>query len=383
MRVTGVDGLRGAATVMIAVGHAWFLGGMAHLDEGGPLPSVIAATWVAVDIFFVLSAVILLAPVAAGEPFGRARDFYRRRVARLVPLYVAVLLLTMAVSPWLGSTAPRPPSADGWGVLTAHLLFVHNAFYAGDQGVVGFGTDTVVWTLGVEMGFYLVLPLLAGWWVRHPWLGLAAGLGVAQGWGALVHAVPGHAQQQVLLETPSYAGHFAAGMTLAVVLFSPRYRELAEVLRPLAGPMKALGLSWLLVFMVEIGGRGLTGQARDFEHVLGTLPALPGIVLLVAGAALAPSRLLDGRVARYLADTSYAVYLLHLIAITAAVKLGLSGPGENLPFLLLLAGPVAGTFLVASVVHRHVEVPARRWVNGLRRPSPSLQAAFLTPEVTR
>ncbi len=375
MRVSGVDGLRGLATVMVAVGHAWFLGGMAHLDEGGPLPSLIAATWIGVDLFFVLSALVLLAPYAAGKPFGRARDFYRRRVARLVPLYLVALVLAMILAAWLQPATPVPPSPSGWSLLGAHLLFVQNAFYAGAEHGVGFGTNSVVWTLGVEAAFYAVLPLIAAWWVRHPFLGLALGLGIARTWSGLVHAAPLTAQQQLLLQLPSYAAHFAVGLTLAVVLFHPRYAGAVEVVRPLAGPLKVLGAGWLLAFMVGIGGRGLAGDGQPLEHVLGTLPVLPGLALLVAGAALAPSRLLDGRVARFLADTSYPVYLLHLMAIEVAVQLGIHGPGENVPFVVLLAGPVAATFAVAWWVHHSFEQPARRWINGYR-PSRALEVSL-------
>jgi peptidoglycan/LPS O-acetylase OafA/YrhL len=377
----GLDGLRGIATVMIAVGHAWFLGGMADLDHLGPLQSLVSGSWIAVDMFFILSAVILLAPVAAGRDFGRARDFYQRRVARIVPLYLLALFVSMLLVRYLRSGAPLPPSPKGLLLLLAHLLFVHDAAY-GSSSTVGFGVDTPMWTLGVEMSFYLVLPWIARWWVRHPFVGLALGLLVTRVWSSVVLGAPLGAQQHLLLELPSYAGDFAAGMTLAVVLFHPRFHRVAAAARTASGPLKVAGTVWLLGFMLGAGHRGLAGDGHPYEHIFGTLPALPGLLMLYAGAVMGRSRVLDGRLARYLADSSYSVYLMHLPLIEIAVHLGAHADGADWPLLVLLTGPVLFAFLVARFVFRRVEVPARAWVNSLGRTPASSPQGHLVPALT-
>jgi peptidoglycan/LPS O-acetylase OafA/YrhL len=377
MRVPGVDGLRGIAALAVAVGHAWYLGGSGPVDDSW-VRAVISETSLAVDVFFVISGVIMLSPLASGGPAVRARAFYQRRIARLMPLYLLVLCLAMIIEQWTGPVAPVPTSLEGLKLLVAHLFFLQNATFGGHEAYAGFGVASPVWTLSVEAGFYLVFPFLASWWIRHPWLGLLAGVSLAKGWhwvglnaGSLladVGAAPqagelGGIQRRLLLETPTYAGHFAVGMTLAVLLYHHRYERLRAGLRERSRFCLFLGGTWILAFMAVRGDRSLHGHAGPFEHNVGTLPVLPAIALVVLGAALVPTRALDGRVARFLADGSYSMYLLHLPAIEIAVRLGVHSSGVNWPFAVLLLGPVAGAVAISPVIKRFVEDPARRWIN--------------------
>ena len=52
---------------------------------------------------------------------------------------------------------------------------------------LGFGVVPPVWTLSVEVGFYVVLPFVAAWYFRHPLGGLAASAAIVLSWTALAH----------------------------------------------------------------------------------------------------------------------------------------------------------------------------------------------------
>ena len=74
-------------------------------------------------------------------------------------------------------------------------------------------------------------------------------------------------------------------------------------------------------------------------------------------------RVLDGRVGRFAGDTSYALYLLHLMVIEWLVlHVHVASRGSLQELLLLLAG-VACTYPAAAVTYRYVEVPLRRKIN--------------------
>ena len=72
----------------------------------------------------------------------------------------------------LGRPTAGLPPRDALAVLY-HLLFLHNEVsIAFDAYYPGFGVNPAVWTLSVEIVFYLLLPLVATRYRRHPFIGL-------------------------------------------------------------------------------------------------------------------------------------------------------------------------------------------------------------------
>ena len=122
--------MRGIAALMVFADHVQIPGNPAAtlgLDAG-------------VLIFFALSGYLLYAPFAAARDAGESIDLWVyaiRRAARLLPaFYVASVLISAIWYPWL--------LTDPVGLLL--------------------GTRTpivVVWTLQLEVGFYVLLPFLA------------------------------------------------------------------------------------------------------------------------------------------------------------------------------------------------------------------------------
>src|SRR5438093_9968460 len=106
----------------------------------------------------------------------------------------------------------------------------------------------MIWTLSIEIIFYAVLPLVAAWWYRRPFLGLGLAFAGAKGWqyatthaaGWLpsigVHHVPHGAallnlEEHLLLQFPTYMGHLALGMTLAWIYARAHQRGIDGVRR--------------------------------------------------------------------------------------------------------------------------------------------------------
>jgi len=178
----GLDTLRASAILMVMVFH-----------EQESLPEAMEAIgkigWMGVDLFFVLSGYLIglqvLRPYLHGKTLS-VRDFYRRRVYRILPAYLVVVGLYFLVPVW----RERPHLSPLWEFLT----FTENLFvdYAHNQAF------SHVWSLCVEEHFYLVLPFLVVWMMRRPSLrkvvvvsvGVVVLGVVARGWG-LVHGLRG------------------------------------------------------------------------------------------------------------------------------------------------------------------------------------------------
>src|SRR5262245_38141456 len=136
------------------------------------LPVSLPAGFLGVDIFFVLSGYLMSAVYRPGAP-GALREYLLRRGRRILPAYfttiVAVLLVSLVV------TLPHE-FAD----VVRHAEF--SAFLIPNIGVwldgsyfdkAAFRPALHLWSLGVELQFYIVAPLIA-YLVRRRPLALAA-----------------------------------------------------------------------------------------------------------------------------------------------------------------------------------------------------------------
>ncbi len=145
--------LRGLAALAVVTFHAyqhnrsgpdsaWPWSGAAHRTMLG--------TELFVEMFFVLSGFVLWLPVARAALDGRVGRpgwvVLFRRMARLIPLYYAVVLVVWAF------TNPNLPGH--WQDLVLHLTFTH--VYS-DHYI--FWTDGPAWSLAVEFHFYVLMAL--------------------------------------------------------------------------------------------------------------------------------------------------------------------------------------------------------------------------------
>ncbi len=153
-RMHQVEYLRATAVLLVIAGH---------LD-------LIAGGFVGVDIFFVISGFVItkaLLESDAASVTGFLRQFYYRRIIRLVPPLAVVTAGTLLVGWWLYLDADlrRLQRAVAWqGGLQQNLLFAEgNPDYF--QGLPSAQVLLHTWSLAVEEQFYLIYPLLlAGLW---------------------------------------------------------------------------------------------------------------------------------------------------------------------------------------------------------------------------
>ncbi|CAE6850169.1 acyltransferase family protein [Xanthomonas arboricola] len=309
MRYPALDLLRGIAIVWVMLFHSFVVGGLgpdwAWLSRYG---------WMGVDLFFVLSGLLIgtqvLRPLARGQRLD-FKEFYLRRAFRILPAFLLVLVTYMAWPDFRES----PGLAPWWMFVT----FTLNLF-------VDYGRDAAfshAWSLCVEEHFYLVFPLLATLLLRRPSaarfgvlcvLVVVAGIALRAGiwWHntALDSAGVGLQRnwfiEDIYYPTWNRLDGLLAGVVLAVLkVFRPRTWQR---LQQHGNAILCAGVAILAVALWLFRERtGLLGNAVGW-------PVLSlGLALLVL-AGTASSGVLGGlRVpgAAWLAAISYSLYLTH------------------------------------------------------------------------
>ena len=157
-RLSMPDGLRVLAIGLVMAFHIWqqsWLSPVIHL--GGlrlDLSPLVRTGYLGVDAMLLLSGYLLALPQARGKQL-RPVAFYRKRLIRILPCY----LLCVGMY-FFASALPRGEYASAgamWKDLLTHLTFTHAFFY---DTYVATHLNVVLWTLAIEMQFYLIYPLV-------------------------------------------------------------------------------------------------------------------------------------------------------------------------------------------------------------------------------
>jgi peptidoglycan/LPS O-acetylase OafA/YrhL len=357
-----VEGLRALAITIVLLAHAGV--------------GVAGGGYVGVDVFFVISGFLITQVLVTElERTGRIClvRFYARRVKRLMPQVLAVIVAVAVVSSLLLSPVRAAVVAADVMAAGAYVMNWRLSADAVDYFAAG-GQDRPLdhfWSLAVEEQFYLVWPLLllaVTWrWRRRG--GARTALVVVLGAiavASLLYAIRQVrlAPDQAYFSAPARAWELALGGLLAVWLTDRRL-----------GRRSAAAAAWAGV--AAIGAATVAfGAATPFPGPAALLPTLGAAALLAAGTSAvppAPTRALMTRPAQYVGRVSYAWYVWHWPALVfAAVAWGPLSTTEGLGVTLASLVPTICT-------HRWIEEPLRRSKLHLRRPRVALAGAVAGP----
>ncbi len=389
-RFPALDGLRAVAVLAVVTTHVAFQTGR---YERGFAHAALARLDVGVAVFFVISGYLLVQPwfraAAIGAPRPSLRIYVVRRAARIMPAYLAAVLLAMLTLP--------ENSGTGLGEWVRQLLLLQN-YGAGHlrEGL------TQTWSLGTEVAFYALLPAIgvgvmavcrSSWRPRAVALALAAMGLVPLWWYLFLHQPGGDRWASGGLWLPAFLGWFAAGMALALLRVHVDLGTAAPT--SAAVRLDALGrhpLTWwsvalavLLVAATPVAGPRLLVPATSWEAVTKSLLYLVVATAVVAPAVLAQSPLavatLGNRVARYAGDISYGVFLYHLVVLRWVVT-ALGIPLFSGDIVQVLPPVLAGSVLLAALSRRFLEAPVLRWAHRVR-PGGRLTASGGNPTTVR
>ena len=173
-----LDGIRAIAVIMVITLHSWGLSGKANILFHLPvtnhiinLTPMISSGGFGVDLFFILSGFLLSQYWLKADYLGQSRPsllkYFKRRFFRIAPAYYCVLFLVLIFMMPLYINPVMVFSQEGMYNLGLHLIFAQYFFWlsANSFSVLG-----VLWTLTIEMTFYIVLPYIVILFLRNRWL---------------------------------------------------------------------------------------------------------------------------------------------------------------------------------------------------------------------
>ncbi len=163
------DGFRALCVLLIAWFHIWQQSWLQPVLKIGPvtldLTAPVRTGYLAVDLMLLLSSFLLFLPYARTRILGHSLPntalYYKKRALRIIPSYYLCVLITFFVYALPQYGTSRALLLDLFG----HLTFTHNLFY---ESYIGTRLPGVLWTLAVEVQFYLIAPLVGRAFVRRP-----------------------------------------------------------------------------------------------------------------------------------------------------------------------------------------------------------------------
>lgn len=314
--VDGLTGLRGVAAFWVYLVHAWAAAGDPEVIWLGiDATPVFSGGWSGVDVLFTLSGFLLYRPFAAAAVAGRSDPplgrYFTRRLLRVLPAYYAQLMVLIPLA-WMGLLGAAPSG----GNVVAHVLMVHTWFRDFAYAING-----VWWTLPIEFGFYLTLPLAAAAFRSRFWLDVAfATLALTLLYRCfafeMTHSGGANDVFWGLEQLPGRYDQFVLGMLAARVFAITATAGPAVQRRILAWrtPLLVAGLaicSVLVVGLARVESELWRGHPSIFFFHTGFALGAAMVVLGTAwGSALGRS-LFGNRPIVFLGIISYSLYLWH------------------------------------------------------------------------
>lgn len=333
-KIVAVQYLRAVAALLVLASHALLYPLAGENLAYGRLG------WLGVILFFVISGFIMVSVTDAGRFDGR--QFMRRRILRVVPLYWAFTLLAAALA-LLAPQLFKTTSFDG-EQLALSLAFIpfYNAASNGLHPLYKLG-----WTLNYEMFFYACFALMAVFTARGRVLGL----------------------------TFAYAALALVGFLLAPQPAIPQFYTSFLPLAFVAGCWIGLGHveGWIakvprvvVLFLAAVGVAGLVEGFAWNRGLVEDVTAFAGL-LGFSGAALVLALRSEGRLPRLawlerMGNASYSIYLVHIFAVALMAGIGLKLIGRDLPGIV----PVVTVLAISTgiwmglLLYRYVEQPLLR-----------------------
>jgi peptidoglycan/LPS O-acetylase OafA/YrhL len=292
-----------------------------------------------VTVFFVVSGFLITTNILRRNGSLGAvalSDFYLRRAARILPLFLLFLLFLIAVSKSGVDGLAVPDDMSTANMVWYALTFRFNVFVHWHEGY-RVAAWLILWSLAVEEMFYLWYPLLCR---VLAWRGLIVGALVA----IIAYGPIYRATSSSLHFTPwDYFGCFDAIAIGAIVaiLFDDLQRFLSPIRRHAVRWVGMVGMPLTYLFV-----------SMQFHYSIG--PFLMGVFasLVIAASSFERKRRLDPL--SYLGRNSYELYLFHVTLIMIVRPLAPLVSANPLFALALYLGVL---LLLSVLVRRYFSDP--------------------------
>lgn len=362
--VDTLTGYRGLAALVVLVVHGAGHTAYPHIGLHGYGPLAL----------FVLSGYLLVTPWSrwslgtGGAP--NLRTFARRRVARIFPAYLIVLVVVALIYP-----ASQPKDAASW----VRALTLTN--FLGSDGLRPAMEHT--WSMGTEFSWYVSLPLVGlvlAVLGRRVWplsrnlpmyAVVAASVVITAAWlvwvDTSVQTLTGQLTYPLWL--PGYLACFVLGAAVRHLELSAGMQDggrtwLTTVRKHWWAPT-VVAVAAVGVLVSELSGPEgyvtLTFAERTTRTASATVLAVAVLVIAVTGAGRrAVNLLLGGRAMVAVGRWSYGIYLWHL-PVTMILVANMDVPAGPFGFGVWIALILGVSAALGAATYTFVEVPSIAW----------------------
>ncbi len=324
-RIPQLDGIRGAAILLVVVWH-FVVVPITQAPHESHIARIIAhaglLTWSGVDLFFVLSGFLIGGIlIDAKDSRNYFKVFYVRRAFRILPIYLLVVLVYLLLyslaagqQAALRETLGSPMPWYTYFTFTQNFWLAHHAW---DSVFLD-----VTWSLAVEEQFYLLLPAIVRLLPRQFLLPAAAALALGSAATRTLlylHYGPSWSAAAYTLLS-SRADALMLGVVCAVIL---RNRKLRDVLLRRPWAIKALSVLCgvaIGIFIYKGWGMGTRPMCTLGLTLLALFYTSVLMIAMVAPEGIL-SQAFRARWLMWLGTIAYGLYLFHVIVLTAVFRI--------------------------------------------------------------
>ena len=330
MRILQIQGLRALAAILVTLFHA-------RIVPGG---------FIGVDIFYVISGYLITGLILREiEKTGRLdlKNFYQRRIKRLLPTSVFVLFVTAIFAWFLLPAITRDSLGRDLFAASAYISNYLFAWWQNDYQNLNATPSPFIhyWSLAVEEQFYLVWPIFIMILARKGKKALLIGISITTFLSLLFSIYLTQAAPiWAFYSLPTRAWELGFG---ALLLFVPSSIRKFRV------------LPWFAVVGIAISSFNFN-ETTAFPGKNALLPVLSTVVLIATISYWPPvfNHLANSRLSQWLGAISYPLYLWHWPALVLpSSALGRPLRMRERIFCILL------TILLAHLTSKYIEEPLR------------------------
>ena len=389
-----IDGFRALSMMMILVFHSFTIYVVMNpnlelnqvIEEGGYLWSWVWNSDKSVDVFFVISGFLITGILLRQiDKLGHVKmgNFYARRFLRLSPVYYFVIMLY-----WILLGQMESSNTEN---LWANVLYVNNFIDYDSQAM------NWTWTLAIEEQFYLLFPILLMGLMKHTgnplrWMWVLFAFSFFVRWWVMwtddwIFNTP---QSVLAVDREFHAHHFSVlydnlytrfGALLAGCIAGYYYQyhrpELAKFFSSTVGKAFAWGnfvvlMALMIVPMISVRFDEYETLNVIYQVASRNIFSLATSVLIIASlekGALSTGLnfLLGNRFWYPLAQLSYSMYLVHVVAISVVCSVVLAEIKANAALYVhwstyevvgvVFAASAFTTIFVAVIIYLLIERP--------------------------
>ncbi len=374
-RLDVLDGVRALFVFIVAWYHIWqqswlspsvtLFGNYISLDF---LPR---SGYMFVDGMLLLSGLLLYYPLTDESRQFNTLAFYKKRLVRILPSYLLCILIML-----LFSALPNKQYTSfsaGLKDVLAHLTFTHTFF---SFSYLSTPLNGALWTLAIEMQFYLLFPLLAKAFKKHPVITFAIMTAVAFAYRAYVADFEDTAMY--INQLPAFLDVYAIGFVAAktIALFKKRMQGESRTEKLLFSVIAVLSCVLLVQLLQTQAGNPDYASIR-LGQLINRFPlaVLLAIFMVCLCFSLPTLRFLFGnRLMRFFSAISFQYYIWHQVFAVRVKEWGLISAespepwryGERAWQIPYMAVCLIGALLIAVLVTYLFERPLAKRLSAKR-----------------